>query len=74
VLCRLRVAAQVPEHIVKVRELLFEVALERFQALDELFAIRERPPDVASASAAFGSVTRAVMSSVMHQFTSSPRS
>jgi hypothetical protein len=74
VLRRLRVAAQVPEHVVDVRELLLEVALERLQALDELFAIRERPPEMASASAAFGSVTRAEVSSVMHQFTSFPAS
>jgi hypothetical protein len=73
VLRRLRVAAQVPKHVVEVRELLLEVALERLQALDELFAIRERPPEVASASAS-GSVTRAEMPSVMHQFTSFPDS
>jgi hypothetical protein len=72
VLRLLRVAAQVPKHVVDVRELLLEVALERLQAVDELFAIRERPPEMASASAAFGSVTRAEMSSLMHQFTSFP--
>jgi hypothetical protein len=59
VLRLLRVAAQVPKHVVDVRELLLEVALERLQAVDELFAIRERPPEMASASAAFGSVARA---------------
>jgi hypothetical protein len=73
VLRRLRVAAQVPKHVIEIRKFLLEVALERLQALDELFAIRERPPEMASASAAFGSVTRAEMS-VMHQFTSFPRS
>jgi hypothetical protein len=74
VLRLLRVAAQVPKHVVDVRELLLEVALERLQAVDELFAIRERPPEMASASAAFGSVTRAELSSVMHQFTPFPAS
>jgi hypothetical protein len=73
VLRRLRVAAQVPKHVIEIRKFLLEVALERLQALDELFAIRERPPEMASASAAFGSVARAEMS-VMHQFTSFPRS
>jgi hypothetical protein len=73
VLRLLRVAAQVPKHVIEIRKFLLEVALERLQALDELFAIRERPPEMASASAAFGSVTRAEMS-VMHQFTSFPRS
>ena len=62
-----------PKHVIKVRELLLEIALERLQALDELFAIRERPPEMASASPS-GSVTRAEMSFVMHQFTSFPRS
>jgi hypothetical protein len=63
----------VPKHVVEVREFLLEVALEILQALDQLFATRERPAEMASAAPS-GSVTRAEMSSVMHQFTSFPRS
>jgi hypothetical protein len=60
VLCRLRVVAQVPEHVVDVRELLLEVALVRLEALDQLLACGKRAEEV---TARPGAVT---VMSVMH--------
>jgi hypothetical protein len=73
VLRRLLAAAQMPEDVVDVRELLLEIALEGLQPLDQLLAARERPPEVAASAA--GAVARTVIEPVVvHQFTSFPRS
>jgi hypothetical protein len=60
----------VPKHVVDIRELLLEVALERFQAVDQLVAGRERPAEECAAPRPVAGTEV----SVMHQFTSFPAS